>query len=356
MKNAREDLRQRILMMLVRCNVPNAVIEVDSILNDYEISERTTEIALLREDRNEYLLKKFLMAKIVKGCTDRTIDRYKKDLTKALTEINKNIDDITTDDIRYYLAIRQKRDGVSKTTANNELRAISTFYQWLTAEEIIGKNPVLRIEKIKEDKKKKHAFTDIEIEKIRNAAKNNKERAIVEMLLSTGCRITELVNIKISDVKGDKLVVRGKGNKERTVYLNAKAVIALEKYLDERSDNNPYVFCGGVFSAKLEGDAKSRASRHDGRWYIYPDIVKPDMPQDKGSIEGLLRNLGKRAQIETSVHPHKFRRTCATFALRRGMPIEQVSHMLGHESIETTQIYLDLNEQDLEQAHKKYVY
>lgn len=352
----REELRNELCMVLIKNGVKNAESEIDMILGEYEIQNRTTEIALIQEDRNEYLFKKFITAKIVKGCTDRTIEFYGNTLRFVFDRIHKTADQVETDDIRYYLAVRQKRDKVSKTTANNELRVLSSFYQYLQMEEIIVKNPTLKIEKIKEEKKKKKAFTDIEIEEIRNAAKNTRESAIVEVLLSTGCRISELVSIKINEIEGDKVIVHGKGEKDRVVYLNAKAQIALRNYLRERTDNNPYVFCGGINCS----DSSTREfhgwySRKDGSWYKCKELVSQDTHTDKSTVEGTIRKIKKRAGIECGCYPHKFRRTCATLALRRGMPIEQVSKMLGHESIETTQIYLDLNEQDLAEAHKKYV-
>lgn len=340
-------------MILVSKGLEDAETEIDAIIGEYEIQNRTTEVAILQEDRNQYLFNKFLTSKIIKGCTDRTIQFYGKTLNFVFDRIHKTVDEVTTDDIRYYLALRQKRDDVSKTTANNEFRVLSSFYSWLQAEEVIQKNPVLKIERPKEKKKKKSAFTEMEIEKIRDVTKNARERAIVDVLLSTGCRVTELVNIKKDDIDGAKVIVHGKGEKDRTVYLNAKAVLSLEKYLGERKDANPYVFCGAYSAAENPGDFQ-RCSR-SGEWYKNPELVHPKNHVDKGSVEQMMRKFKKRAGLECSVYPHKFRRTCATMALRRGMPIEQVSKMLGHESIETTQIYLDLNEEDLRDAHKKYV-
>lgn len=352
--SAREDLRQKLCMLLMSRGIQDADIEIDAILGEYEVQDRSTEVAILSEDRNEYLFKKFLTAKIVKGCTGRTIDFYKKTLIFVFERIHKTADEVTTDDIRYYLAIRQKRDGISKTTANNELRILGSFYQYLQQEEIILKNPVLKIEKIKERKKKKSAFTELEVEKIRDAAKNYREKAIVDVLLSTGCRVSELVAIKISDIDGDRLIVRGKGEKDRIVYLNAKAVISVEKYLSERNDKNPYIFCGGIRAGDKKRMYRYQNSKN-GEWYKDTALVSEHDHVDKGTVEQMMRKLKKRSGIESSCYPHKFRRTCATMALRRGMPIEQVSKMLGHESIETTQIYLDLSEEDLAQAHKKYV-
>lgn len=320
------------------------------VCNDYEITNRCTELAELHQDRNEYLLKRFLVAKTVKGCTQRTLKCYKDGVSFVLRNIGKTVDDITSDDIRYYLAIRQKRDHISKTTADNELRCLRSFYHYLVSEELITKDPTAKIDRIKCERRKKQAFTDIEVEKIRLAARGEREKAIIEVLLSTGCRVSELTNIKTDDIDGNRVVVHGKGEKDRTVYLNAKAEVAIENYMSLRKDCNPYLFAGGIFEeARKKG---KRKAMHE--WWKYPENVSNDMPLNPSTVESIMRNVAKRAGVERA-NPHKFRRTCATMALRRGMPIEQVSKMLGHEEISTTQIYLDLSESELEQAHRKYV-
>lgn len=343
----RQEVAEKILMCLHSKGITDADIGQDLciILNDYEITARETALVVRNEDRNRFYLQKFIIAKTVKGCTDRTLEYYQKTIWKILEEINKTADEITPDDIRLYLALRQKRDGVSKTTAANELRCLGTFYDYLQREELITRDPVKKVDRIKKDRTKKEAFTELDVEKLRCECKNSWETAVIEVLLSTGCRVSELVNIKIADIEGDKVIVFGKGNKERTVYLNAKALIAIEKYLKDRKDMNEYLFPGGFFNSP---------QKNCREWYKYPERVDANRHCDKGTIEAKVRKLGKRAGVKNT-HPHKFRRTCATFALRRGMPIEQVSKMLGHESIETTQIYLDLREEELHQAHKKYV-
>lgn len=343
----RNELTEKIIMMLAGKGVSIAEIpqELTIILADYEIAPRETSLAIRGEDKNKVYLQKFLIAKTVKGCTDRTLKLYKEEVWKILCHINKPVDEITSDDIRLYLAIRQKKDGITKRTADNELRYLRTFFTYLIAEELITKNPVARIEKIKGDKVKRKAFTELEVERIRDACKNEWETAAVEMLLSTGCRVSELVSIKISDINDGQLRIFGKGNKERIVYMNARAIVAVEKYLKKRKDDNPYLFPGGFFGRP---ETKCR------NWYENPKCVDENKPCCTGTVEGKVRTIAKRAGVKEA-HPHKFRRTCATFALRRGMPIEQVSQMLGHEQIGTTQIYLDLTEEDLKQAHKKYV-
>jgi site-specific recombinase XerD len=343
----RQEVMERIMMCLSDKGITSDSIshEVTIILSDYEILPRETAVAIRNEDKNKYYLQKFIIAKTVKGCSEKTIQVYKKEIWKALCRINKQVEEITADDIRLYLAIRQRKDGVSKRTADNELRYLRSFFGYLMVEELISKNPIAKIERIKYDKKKKKAFTEMEVEKLRDSCSCTWETAVIETMLSTGCRVTELVNIRIDDIEGDQLIVHGKGNKDRTVYLNAKAVISIHRYLEERKDTNPYLFPGGFFGTPQK-DCKN--------WYRYPDRVDPERHCDKGSVEAKVRRLGEKSGV-SNVHPHRFRRTCATFALKRGMPIEQVSKMLGHEQINTTQIYLDLTEDELKQAHKKYV-
>lgn len=342
----RQELEDKIMMCLNARGIQGDDIKSDLtiILNDYEVTPRETAIAVRCEDKNNYFLNKFLIAKTVKGCTERTIKVYGNELKRILQTIDKSVDEITADDIKLYIALRQRRDKVSKTTAGNELRYLRSFYSFLHTNEIIQRNPMSKVESMKKVKTKKEAFTEFEVEKLRNACNNTWEKALVEALLSTGCRVTELINIKINDINKDELIVHGKGEKDRTVYLNAKAIIAIERYLNDRKDNNPYLFPGGFFACP---------GKNYSEWYKYPDRVDIERHTDQSTVEAKVRRLGKKAGVKA--HPHKFRRTCATFALRRGMPIEQVSRMLGHEDISTTQIYLDLSEEDLKNAHKKYV-
>lgn len=349
---ARTELYEEILSMCMKHNMDDMdgfKNELYIIMNDFEITARTTEIALLSEDRNEQLLKKFIMSKIVKGCTDRTIEVYKKSIDFILRRIGKTADDITTDDIRFYLAVRQKVDKITRTTADNELRFLRSFFSYLAVEGIVPNNPTLKIDKIKSSTKKEKAFTEMDVEKIRAATGTNRERALVELLLSTGCRVTELVSIRLGEINGDSILVHGKGDKDRVVYINARAQLSMEYYLKERTDKNPYLFPGGCPFSSSQTMKKEKEN-----WYMYPECVSSDRHIDKGSVEATIRKLGKRAGVE-NCHPHRFRRTCATFALRRGMPIEKVSMMLGHNQLTTTQIYLSIDEDELQQAHKKYV-
>lgn len=325
--------------------------ELYLLLNDFEIIGRSTEIAEVKEDRNEFLLKKFLVAKKVKGCTRRTLEFYAVSVKKILEEIGKTVDDIEADDIRYYMALRLRRDKVSEVTVGNEIRSLSSFFQWLYTEELVKKNPMNRVDQIKAPKTQKEALTEMEIEKLRMTAAGEEEKMIIEVLLSTGCRVSELVNILISDIEGERIVVHGKGRKDRYVYLNAKAKLSVEMYLRCRKDKNPYLLPRGIPTGLANKKGVKRHGYKD--WWKDPENIA-EGHMSASSISMVTRRIAKRAGVERA-NPHKFRRTCATMALRRGMPIEQVSKMLGHEQISTTQIYLDLTEDELVQAHRLYV-
>lgn len=320
------------------------------ILADYKIEPKEAALIVWTEGKNEHYLKRFLLAKAVAGCTKSTIKSYSDYLNRFFSAMAKDADTITAVEIQGYLAQAITRS--STANADNIRRVLSSFYGWCQREELILKNPMNKVEKIKVRKKKKHALTDLECEQMRNACKSSRDKAIVDVLLSTACRVSELVSIKISDIEGNRVEILGKGQKFRSVYLNAKAQVSIRNYLAERSDTNPYLF--PMMNPKCRSSENFHALRKMTEWYRDPDCVDQAGCMDKGTVETVLRNLGKKCGIE-NVHPHRLRRTCATAALKRGMPIEQVSKMLGHENISTTQIYLDLDEETLASAHGKYV-
>lgn len=333
------EIIERLNNMLLDNFEPAQIEKIDAfmqiILYDYDISRKSTSVTVYNGDTNDRLIKKFLATKMVKGCSHRTIQMYSQALFQFKNKIEKNLIDITSDDILFYFAIRNTRDNVSAVTQDNELRVLRTFYNYLTVEEIIDKNPTLKIDKIKSTKKVKVAFTDEELERLRIGCQtrkgvNLKHLCILEMLISTGCRACEISEMKIENIDGDRIKVHGKGNKERWVYINARCKIALENYMKVRNSDSPYIFPGEMISTKKETEK------------MVPE-----------SINGIVKSIAKRAGVP-NVHAHKFRRTAATMALRRGMPIELVSKMLGHEQLTTTQIYLELTEDDLANAHRKY--
>lgn len=352
----REELITRIINTLSKYNIPvqDLRLDLDIALADFEITSRCTELMVMDESANEAILRRFLAAKLASGRTERTLEYYRNTIRAFLGKVDKNYDQITSDDIRLYIALRIKQDGVSKVTANNERRNVSAFYQWLQKEEILLRNPMAKVEGIKLQKVKKKAFEEIEMERIRDACRTNRERAIIEVLSSTWCRVSEIAQIKLSEINNDEILVHGKGEKDRIVYLNAKAKLALEKYLDERNDLNPYLFARAKYAGDVEKFSKSIKRRTECEWYRKADLVADAGHIDKGTIESIVRSIGKRAGVQ-NVHPHRFRRTGATYALAQGMPLITVSKLLGHADIGVTQVYLDISDKDLEEAHRKFV-
>ena len=298
-------------------------------LYQYSVTKiKSTDISVRNESLNEEIWKMFFIAKRIQGCTDRTLCAYKNYLSQFFRFIDKDITQVTTNDIRFFMATKKEKDHNSDTNVNNFRRILSSFFTWCAEEEYISKNPMARIKKVRQERYVKKSFKEMEIERLRNGAKNDvRLTALLEFLLSTGCRISEVENANREDLEDDELVVHGKGKKDRYVYLNAKARIALENYLKSRDDDNKALF------------------------------VSLDKPHDRLKTTGMgiaIRELGKRVGV-TDTHPHRFRRTAATMALNRGMPIDQVQQMLGHSNIETTTIYAVSAQETVKANHKKYV-
>lgn len=355
-------MRQELETKLINCLFPyrqkipyeDIKAQFTIILSGYDIGKRHTEVAIRDEDKNKKYIAMFLASKAAGGRTERTLHTYKSYLVRILAVIGKNADEVTADDIKLYLAKKLRVDKISKTSVDNERRALSTFYGWLYANEYIKKNPMSKVEVMKYSKPKKMAFTDIEVEMLRDNCQTERETMILELLLSTWCRVSELCNIRLDEIESDKILVHGKGEKDRFVFLNAKAKMAIQKYLEKRNDKNPYLLPRAKYAGDLANFSKSRKKDDLKRWYETPDLVDSKEHTDKGTIESLIRNIGKRAGI-SNTHPHRFRRTGATFALRAGMPFMTVSKLLGHANIAVTQVYLDINDEDLENDHGKYV-
>lgn len=278
---------------------------------------------------NSNYLAMFLNAKKIEGCSERTLSYYKTTVEKLLDGITDPIRKVTTDDIREYLANYQGLNDCSKTTIDNIRRNISSFFTWLEEEDYIIKSPMRRIHKIKTTKTVKEVISDEEIEKMRDKCKNLRDLAIIDLLYSTGIRIGELVRLNIDDIDFEEreCIVFGKGDKERRVYFDAKTKIHLMGYINSRSDTNPALF------------------------------VTLDAPYDRLQISGVeirLRHLGRELGIN-KIHPHKFRRTMATRAIDKGMPIEQVQKLLGHSQIDTTMHYAIVNQTNVKVAHRKFI-
>lgn len=348
------DLMQTLAKYMDKELLQSVRLEITMVLNDYKIEQEERSIVVYEQNETEMAIKRFLAAKIAKGCTPRTVKYYKTEVTKIMRVIGKPYDQVTADDIRYYLAKRVQMDRVSKVTANSERRALSSFYQWLQKEEILLKNPMNKIDSLKEAKKKKKAFEQIEVERIRDACRTNREKAMVEVLLSTWARVSEVVQIKIDEIENERVVVHGKGEKDRYVYMTPKAQLMVSKYLEERTDTNPYLFPRAKNAGNVKAMTKGKRKNEMAEWYKKSANVDDEKHMDAGSLEHVIRGIGKRASVKNT-HPHRFRRTGATMALRTGMPLLKVSKLLGHEQISTTQIYLDISDEELMQAHGLYV-
>ncbi|PNP96465.1 integrase [Hoylesella timonensis] len=282
-----------------------------------------------REQANGELLQAFISAKKIEGCSDKTLCYYQSSIEALLRSEQKRIGELETNDIRSYLARYQEERGSSRVTIDNLRRIFSSFFAWMEDEDYIAKSPVRRIHKVRTESLVKEVISDEHMEVLRDTCHEIRDLAMIDLLASTGMRVGELVKMNREDIDFHErqCVVFGKGNKEREVYFNARTKIHLKRYLESRTDNNPALF------------------------------VSLSLPYNRltiGGVETRLRQLGKRAGLN-KVHPHKFRRTLATMAIDKGMPIEQVQRLLGHVKIDTTLHYAMVNQTNVKMAHRKYI-
>lgn len=278
---------------------------------------------------NKDFLELFLSAKKIEGCSDKSLKYYRSTIEAMRTSFSKSEADITTDDLRYYLTSYQTTHGSSQVTIDNIRRILSSFFSWLEDEDYILKSPVRRIHKIKSSSTIKETYTDESLEIMRDSVDNPRDLALIDILASTGMRVGELVLLNISDINFSEreCVVLGKGNKERIVYFDARTKIHLQNYLDSRDDDNSALFVS---------------------------LRNPHSRLSINGIETRLRKLGEQLGI-SKVHPHKFRRTLATMAIDKGMPIEQLQNLLGHQRIDTTLQYAMVKQSNVKIAHRKYI-
>ena len=278
---------------------------------------------------NEEYLQLFLDAKKIEGCSERTIHYYRTTIEKLLLTVDTPVRKMSTEEIRRYLVEYQKINNCSKVTVDNVRRNISSFFSWLEEEDYVLKSPMKRIHKIKTKQQVKETISDEDIEKMRDHCECARDLAMIDLLYSTGIRVGELVNLNIEDINFEarECVVFGKGDKERKVYFDAKAKIHLQQYLRTRTDSNPALF------------------------------VTLDAPHNRLKISGVeirIRKLGRKLNLN-KIHPHKYRRTMATRAIDKGMPIEQVQKILGHSQIDTTMQYAIVNQINVKTSHQKFI-
>ena len=275
------------------------------------------------------VIKTFLSAKRVEGCSEKSMRYYESTIRNALATVGKNVKDVSTDDLRQYLDVYQQRSGASRVTVDNIRRILSSFFAWLEEEFYIVKSHVRRIHKVKTGKVVKETYSDEALEMMRDSCETTRDLAMIDILASTGMRVGELVKLNRDDIdfQNRECIVTGKGNKQRIVYFDARTKIHLQNYLRERNDTNDALF------------------------------VTLQAPFNRLQISGVeirLRHIGKDLNM-TKVHPHKFRRTLATMAIDKGMPIEQVQHLLGHQSLDTTLQYAMVNQANVKMSHRKFI-
>ena len=329
--DVRDNIIKKVMGALVKVGQEVSDIMQDTlimVLNDYEIQERCTEVAVL-DTAPESMLKKFIATKRLEGIAESTLTRYYDANLKLLQFLRKDLSEITTYDIRFYLSYRREcsERQVSNRTLDGMRRCYSSFFSWLDAEEIIPHNPCAGIKQIKYKKDVKKPFSAVDIEKMRNACSSNiRDLALIDFLYCTGCRVSEVARLNISDINFEALecVVIGKGNKERYVYLSEVAAMHLREYLDSRQDDYEALFAG-----------------------------KGTERLQKNGIEAIVKNIGKKAGVDNA-HPHRFRRTLATNLLDRGMNIQDVAEILGHADLKTTQIYCYISKKNVKAAYCKY--
>lgn len=280
-------------------------------------------------DGNKRMIEAFISSKQIEGCSDRTIKYYKEIIDKFNDNFDKSIKKITTEEIRSYLSNYKEMSTCGSTTIDNIRRVLSSFFSWLEDEDYIIKSPIRRIHRIKTPTTVKEVLTDENLEKLRDECENIRDLSLIELLISTGMRVGELVNLNISNLNFEdrSCIVLGKGNKEREVYFDAKTKLHLKEYISKRNDTNDALFVS---------------------------LREPHQRLSISGIELIVRNLGVNTNIN-KVHPHKFRRTLATMAIDKGMPVEQVQKLLGHVKIETTMHYAMVNQSNVKISHRRYI-
>lgn len=319
------DIIQKMLPYLNNSQTEKLQMVLEHSLFGYDISKDSNQIQEVKEDYVDL----FLSAKRIEGCSEKSIKYYGSTINSMIEELGKSVKCIKTDDIRSYLSNYQEKNKSSKVTIDNIRRILSSFFSWLEDEDYILKSPARRIHKIKTVANIKETYSDESLEIMRDNCSNIRDLAIIDLLASTGMRVGEMVLLNREDINFNEreCVVLGKGNKERIVYFDARTKIHLQNYLNSRKDENPALFVS---------------------------LNSPHNRLTIGGIELRLRQFGRKLGIN-KVHPHKFRRTLATVAIDKGMPIEQLQHLLGHKRIDTTLQYAMVKQNNVKIAHRKYI-
>ncbi|MCR5702452.1 MAG: tyrosine-type recombinase/integrase [Lachnospiraceae bacterium] len=320
------EVMQRMLPYLDNAQLKRLKIVMSQTFSDYKV--KNVEDKLEKDDNGE-IITMFISSKRVEGCSEKTLKYYRNTIDDMISVINKNVRHILTEDLRKYLTDYQTKNQTSRVTIDNIRRILSSFFSWLEDEDYIIKSPVRRIHKIKTSSCIKETYSDEDLEKLRDNCDELRDLAMIDLLVSTGMRVGEMVILNRGDINFTEreCIVFGKGNKERIVYFDARTKLHLKKYLDSRTDDNPALFV---------------------------TLRAPYKRLQIGGVECRLRELGRRMSI-VKVHPHKFRRTLATMAIDKGMPIEQLQRLLGHQRIDTTLQYAMVKQCNVKNAHRKYI-
>jgi site-specific recombinase XerD len=320
------DIIQQMLIYLDNAQLKQLRQALENTLCHYEVTD--TQVKQEQDDSNSFITM-FIAAKRVEGCSEKTLKYYETTITALVSSLGKSVRHILTEDLRTYLIEYQTKNQSSRVTIDNIRRIFSSFFSWLEDEDYIIKSPARRIHKVKTASNIKETYSDEDLEKMRDNCGELRDLAMIDMLASTGMRVGEMVllNRKNIDFSERECVVFGKGDKERIVYFDARAKLHLQEYLDSRTDDNPALFVS---------------------------LRAPHNRIKIGGIEHRLREMGKQLNIP-KVHPHKFRRTLATMAIDKGMPIEQLQRLLGHQRIDTTLQYAMVKQSNVKTAHRKYI-
>ena len=328
-----EKFKREVTSKMSTCLSLDQLRKLDEVLSitltRYEMKEVTTEIAIY-QGRLPEEIKMFLVSKSINGLAKNSLIHYKRNLTHFALNITKDIKEVTANEIRFYLLSYQQMYDVKKSTLDDKRRVLSSFYNWMVKEDIILKSPMIKVDQIKHESAIREPLTSLELEQIRNITETPREKAILELLYSTGCRVSEITTLDKRDIdfSNGRVKVLGKGSKERYCFLNAKSQVALKKYLFGRTDDNEALFV---------------ATR------------KPYNRLGKRSIEKEISRLGEKAKIERSVYPHLIRHTTATHMLANGASLSEVQMVLGHESPETTLIYAKQDIATLQSVHRRCI-
>ena len=343
-----EDVRIRLFEAGIAPDVIRGVESVlDLSLSRYDIKEREVQLVVYDAGDTE-LVQKYFISKAVQGCTERTLDTYRRVLSFCMKGIQKHLKDITSDDIRALLAYLKIQGRSSAYIALNQ-RALSSFFTWCEKNGLIVPNPMNKVERTKVRVRQEEALTLEQMEMVRSAANTRRDKAIIEMLYSTGCRISELCALNKTDIDWENMeaTVLGKGKKYRTVYITQRAKYAYKDYEKVRRDKSPALF--GWDPEAQGGQIGLKALRE----FAGKDFDWDTARLDANTIGSMLRSVGKKCGFR--LHPHLLRKTVATHALQRGMPIDEVRIMLGHDSIATTTIYAQTLKDNIKDSHEKYV-